>query len=82
MYSNIAEVVKYLRPNGGYTIVGFEFEGIEFIQAEPFTKQDFENAILEYGNWKTEQAATKAAEKAALLLKLGITEDEARLLLS
>lgn len=31
---------------------------------------------------ETEAEATKAAEKAALLAKLGITEDEAKLLLS
>lgn len=31
---------------------------------------------------RTELDATKAAEKAALLAKLGITEDEAKLLLS
>jgi hypothetical protein len=31
---------------------------------------------------KAEAEATKAAEKAALLAKLGITEDEAKLLLS
>ena len=31
---------------------------------------------------KTEVEATKAAEKAALLAKLGITDDEAKLLLS
>ena len=31
---------------------------------------------------KAEEEAVKAAEKAALLAKLGITEDEAKLLLS
>ena len=31
---------------------------------------------------ETQAAATKAAEKAALLAKLGITDDEAKLLLS
>ena len=45
----------------------------------------------ELTQWETDQAnaqeraaaeTTKAAEKAALLQKLGITEDEARLLLS
>ena len=45
----------------------------------------------ELAQWETDQAETltrreaqaaKAAEKAALLAKLGITEDEAKLLLS
>ena len=45
----------------------------------------------EYAQWQLDQAqeitkkeaeATKAAGKSALLAKLGITEDEARLLLS
>lgn len=47
--------------------------------------------VQELAQWETDKAtqkasdeaeATKAAEKAALLAKLGITDDEAKLLLS
>lgn len=45
---------------------------------------DREMTDAEYNEVKTriEAEAAKAAEKAALLAKLGITEDEAKLLLS
>jgi len=35
-----------------------------------------------YDVWKAEQDSAKAAQKAALLERLGITEDEAKLLLA
>lgn len=44
--------------------------------AEEFEQFEAENAA------RAEAEATKAAEKAALLTKLGITADEAKLLLS
>jgi hypothetical protein len=57
-----------------------------------FTPAEYEAQIIEWADWveadikaKTEadKAAIKAeADKAALLLKLGITADEAKLLLS
>ena len=77
-----AEVLKMLLPEGGWIITGEEYEGIEFLECEPITKEDFVNGFALVDAWKAQQAAEKAAEKAALLAKLGITEDEARLLLS
>jgi hypothetical protein len=46
--------------------------------AEIKAAEKFEAEVAE---WETKQA-TKANEKAALLAKLGITDDEAKLLLS
>jgi hypothetical protein len=50
----------------------------EMTDAE-FTKYEADKATE---NAKANLEATKAAEKAALLAKLGITDDEAKLLLS
>lgn len=77
-----AEVLTMLIPNGGWVILGNEYEAIQFLECEPITKQEFEAGFDLVETWKNQQNATKATEKAALLAKLGITDDEAKLLLS
>ena len=54
----------------------------EFLHCEPITKAQFEAGFSAFDAWKAEQDAAKAAEKTALLARLGITNDEAKLLLS
>jgi hypothetical protein len=76
-----SEVLGYLIPDGGYVLRGSEYEGIEFIEAKPITKAEFEAGFAQYDAWKAEQDAKAAADKAALLAKLGITADEVKLLL-
>ena len=77
------EVLGYLRPNGGYVQVGETYEGITFEpQCEPFTKAEYEAGFAQFDAWKAEQDVKAANDKAALLGKLGITADEAKLLLS
>lgn len=76
------EVLQMLIPNGGYVAVGQTYEGIEFIECEPITKKQWQDGFAQYDAWKAEQDAAQAAAKSALLDRLGITEDEAKLLLS
>ena len=76
------EVLEMLIPTGGWVIVGDTWDGIQFIEAEPITKAEFEAGFAAVDAWKAQQEAAKAAEKTALLAKLGITDDEAKLLLS
>jgi hypothetical protein len=76
------EVLNHLLPNGGWYISGNDYEGIEFLECEPITKAQFEAGFAQYDAWKAEQDSKAKADKAALLTKLGITADEARLLLS
>jgi hypothetical protein len=75
------EVLTMLIPTGGWVIAGDEFEGIQFLECDPITKEQFEAGFKIADAWKAEQEATKAAEKSALLTRLGITADEAKLLL-
>lgn len=75
------EVLAMLIPNGGYVIYGDEFEGIQFLECEPITKAQFETGFAQYDAWKAQQDVDKATAKAALLTRLGITEEEAALLL-
>ena len=77
-----ADVLGMLIPTGGWVISGDDFDGITFIEATPITKAEFEAGFAQYDAWKAQQDATNAADKAALLARLGITAEEATLLLS
>ena len=80
--ATINDVLGFLIPNGGYVARGEEYEGIEFLECESITKEQFEAGFAQYDAWKAEQDAAKAAQKTALLNRLGLTEDEAKLLLA
>ena len=80
---DIAEVLTMIRPNGGWAISGEDYESLFYdATCEPITREEFDNALERYPASKAEQEATNAADKAALLDRLGITADEAKLLLS
>ncbi len=76
------EVLEMLIPNGGYIIIGDEYENIQFLECEKISKAEFDAGFTRVAAWKAEQDAQAQIKKAALLARLGITEDEARLLLS
>jgi len=75
------QVLEMLIPNGGWYISGDEYEGIQFLECEPITKAQFTAGFAQYDAWKAEKDAKAVTDKAALLAKLGITADEAKLLL-
>ena len=75
------EVLGMLIPNGGYVQVGTEYDGIDFIECEPITKEEYDAGFAVYDAWKAQQEASKAEAKSALLERLGITAEEAQLLL-
>ena len=71
-----------LIPTGGYGAYGSEYEDIVFLEATPITKAEYEAGVLAYPGWKAAKDAEAAATKAAILDKIGLTSDEAKLLLS
>jgi hypothetical protein len=78
-----AEVLNFLLPEGGWVITGNDFAGIVFFEgAKQITKKEFDDGFQAYDAWKAEQEVLKAETKTALLARLGITADEAALLLS
>jgi hypothetical protein len=78
-----ADVLEMLLPNGGWIIVGDDFDSIQYDEGvSPITKKQFMDGFDQVAAWKQGQETTRAQAKANLLTKLGITEDEARLLLS
>jgi len=76
------DVLTMLRPQGGWIISGNEYENIEFLECEPLTKQEFEQGFAICEAWKTDQNAQNDAKRQAIFDRLGITSDEAKLLLS
>lgn len=77
-----AEVLGMLIPTGGWVITGDDFVGIQFLEATPISEKQFTDGFAQFDAWQVEQNAKTAANKAALLAKLGISADEAKLLLS
>lgn len=76
------DVMSYLLPNGGWSIYGEDFSSVIFDPgAETITEAEFKAGFNTYASWKSQQDQNKAAEKSALLERLGITADEAKLLL-
>jgi hypothetical protein len=71
-----SEVLQMLLPNGGWYLSGNDYEGIQFLECEPITKAEFENGFAQYDAWKAEQDVAKAQAKAALLERLGLTQEE------
>ena len=75
------EVLQYLRPQGGYVQVGEEYEGIEFIECEPFTKAEYEAAFELVEIAKAQEKTERQVQKQAILDRLGLTEEELRIVL-
>ena len=77
------EVLFYLRPEGGYKAVGTDYDGIEFLECEPFNKAEFEAAFAKVDEIKVQAEAEAAAKKAAAeakLAALGLTADDLKAL--
>ena len=78
-----SEVLAMLRPEGGWVVTDDNFDTVVFDKGvTPVTKTEFEIGSAKYDDWKNKVESDKATEKAALLKKLGITDNEAKLLLS
>ena len=79
--AKVSEVLTFLLPEGGWVVYGDDWDGVQFIEAEPITKEQFDKGVKDYETFLINKETNKAEAKAALLEKLGITEDEAKLLL-
>lgn len=78
-----SDVLEMLCSNVEWTIYGDDYDSIIWHNGEPaITKKQFTDGFSKYDAWKIEQDAIKAQTKTNLLERLGITEDEAKLLLS
>lgn len=82
MNTTLAQAIASLRPGKPFVLYGDHVDGIEWhvdgVTSPTQAEVDAEIARLEQA--AVNEAAAKAAARAALLERLGITEDEAALL--
>jgi hypothetical protein len=77
------DVLSMLIPSGGWVITGDSFESIIYDEGvEPISKKEFDDGFAVCDAWKALKEAETKTKKDALLTRLGITADEAALLLS
>ena len=78
--TKLVDVLQFIRPGAEFYISGDELTWVDQIQSKP-TNAEIETGFADYEAWKTEQDAIKANSKSELLARLGITAEEAQLLL-
>lgn len=77
------EVLEMLIPQGGWILVGDDYEGIQFIDCEPITKAQFDAGFAQVDAFKAEQEAQAITNKEAAQAKLaalGLTADDLKAL--
>ena len=79
-HDKVVKSIQFIRPNAQFTLLGDELTWLDTSQIKP-TEAEIEAGWVSYQSAQAAEAATKAAQRQALLTRLGITEDEARLLL-
>jgi hypothetical protein len=77
-----AEVLSKLIPSGGWVITGDDFDSIRYDDGvSPITKKQFDDGFAAYDDWKANREAEIQNRREALFTRIGITADEAALLL-
>jgi hypothetical protein len=80
---NPGDVLSMLCPDVQVAIVGDKYEDINWFGNEPaITKKQYEDGFKQYEAYKAKQLAAQEEAKAELLNRLGITAEEAKLLLA
>jgi hypothetical protein len=80
-HSHILKSIQFIRPNSEFSLSETELTWLDDNQVEP-TNAEIEAGWIAYQAAQEVQAQANATAKAALLDRLGITAEEARLLLS
>ncbi len=79
----IVKALSNLKPTAEWTLVGDDYSNLVWLSSgNPPTIAEIEAEIAALPAKEATAKAQRAAEKVALLARLGITEDEAKLLLS
>jgi hypothetical protein len=77
-----AEVLTMLCPGSEWVISGNDYNSIQWIKGSQVTEKEFDAGFAQFDAWKAQQESDKASVKSDLLARLGITEDEAKILLA
>ena len=81
--SDLTKAIKYLKPNAEFSFTDDDYSTIKWdlLEGDAPTKSEIDAAITLIKTNEIADAKTKVATKIALLQRLGITADEAALLL-
>lgn len=79
-HNDILSAIAFIRPNAKFVLRGEDLEWADDTQTEP-TKKEIEVGLTAYKAAKQAEAAARESARQALLSKLGITQEEAQLLL-
>jgi hypothetical protein len=84
MISYLSAAIKKLRPNAEFSFTNEDYSTIQWdiLEGDAPTEAEIDAAVEQVKADEVTQAEAKATQKAALLDRLGITEDEAKLLLA
>jgi hypothetical protein len=84
MKDYLTQAIKLLKPDSEFVYTDNDYSTINWIVLEGTapTQAEIDVAIEQVKAEEAQAAATKATAKAALLEQLGITEEQAKLLLS
>jgi hypothetical protein len=82
--SYLTKAIKILKPTAEFSFTDDDYSTINWdvLEGNAPTKKQIDDAIEQVKANEIIEAQTKAEAKSALLEKLGISEDEAKLLLS
>jgi hypothetical protein len=72
--------IRYIRPNASFIMRENDIEWLDEEQALP-SDSEIEAGLVSYKQWLEQNKIEKAQARIVLLDKLGITEEEAKLLL-
>lgn len=80
----LVKAIKRLNPTAEFSFIDDDYSTIQWdvLEGNAPTKKQIDDAIKLIKAEEANEAEIKATAKAALLERLGITEDEAKLLLS
>jgi len=81
LHKDKVSAINFIKPNAEFTLVGDELTWLDENQTQP-TEAEIEAGWIAYQASKADEAEAKSTAKVALLDRLGITADEAKLLLS
>lgn len=79
----LSKAIKLLKPNSQFSFQDDDYSTIKWdvLEGNAPTQAEIDAAIEQVKIDEAQAEATKAAQKQALLSRLGITEEEAKLLL-
>jgi hypothetical protein len=83
MNDYLTRAIRLLKPTAEFSIIDSDYATVKWdvLEGDEPTQAQINEAIERVRSNEITEAATKATQRQALLERLGITEDEAKLLL-